>query len=184
MQDFTLYLSQIDPRKFSRKDSRFDLDCYADEWKTAWQSYETHILNAVPWLASDVADYALAGWRQDLRDALCIRKKPVAVEFSVADRAAALNVSNQILGRALTFQYEQVREFAWQESPTLNFADLKQSGAVRVPVLYLEELRFPSEGTIEHEVRFLDGAHLLITSASLTLNLSEYLAACEQAEKE
>ena len=178
MRDFTLYLNWIDSTRFSKEQSRFGLGKFADEWKAAWHAYEMHVVDATSLFGREVLrDYALADWRQDLRDALCIRKKPVSkIEFSVEERSAQLVVSNPVLNRDLRFQYNSVASFNWTESQNVVPLEKAPGNTVQMPVLYLEELRFPQVGWIEHEIVFLDGSRLLISAASLWLNLDDYLA--------
>lgn len=179
MKDFTLYLNFIDSNRFSKEQSRFGLALFKDEWKMAWQSYENHVSNAAAWLPIEVSEYALAGWRQDLREKLCIRKKPVtALEFSAIERAAVININNPVLGKDFVLRYEQIIDLSWRESEASEAADceLFSQEIVRdLPIIYVEELRFPKKGVIEHEILFLEGSRLLITAASLTLNLSHYM---------
>lgn len=178
MRDFTLYLNWIDPNRFSKEQSRFGLGKFADEWKAAWHAYKTHVYDATSLLGGDsLRDFALADWRQDLRDARCIRKKPVTkIKFCVVERLAEFVVGNPVLHRDLRFQYHSVTSFCWNESPKNNVPLERQAGdGVQIPVLYLEELRFPKVGAIEHEFFFLDGSRLLVSAASLRLNLKDYL---------
>lgn len=180
MKDFTLYLNSIDSTRFSKKQSRFGLDHFADEWKAAWQSYERHVLNAASWLPIGIAEYALAGWRQDLSNALCIRKKPItAMEFAGVERAALFKVKNPVLDRELVFRFNKVAEFSWMDnsasdSSVIGPIEERQEDVAPTLIIYVEELRFPEKGLIEHEIVFLDGSRLLIKATSLTLNLSDY----------
>jgi len=186
MRDFTLYLNWIDCTRFSKEQSRFGLDKFADEWRAAWHAYEMHVVDAASLLGREEShEYALANWRQNLSELLCIRRKPVTkIEFNVAESLAEIIVSNTDLYRDLKFQYSSVRSFIWTETwaeiwpeswiDDNPFENVPRD-AVELPILYLEELRFPQAGSIEHEIIFLDGSRLLISAASIKLNLADYL---------
>lgn len=172
MQDITLYLNFISAPSFSKRDSRYGLDCYADEWRAAWQAYEEHVLNAASWLPPSIVEYALADWRQDLSNVLCIRKRPVSdIKFSLVERSGFMCVRNSLLENEITFHYESVKKIVWEKSES----ESAEKEYIGPPVLYLEELRFPNKGMIEHEIRLLDGTSLLIAAAAVTLDLSSYL---------
>jgi hypothetical protein len=91
--------------------------------------------------------------------------------------AADIQIDNPALRRALRMRYTRVSGFRWDASPSpitraeMLYANERSENAV----LYVEELRVDGNGFIEHELRFLDGANLLISAGELSLNLQEYV---------
>lgn len=178
MRDFTLYLHEIDPTRFTSCDSRYGGLPYAEEWKRAWDDYATHIQEASTRFPVVLTDYASSLWRQDLRDSRCVRKKALdRIEFSAVTGFLDLRIQNDVTSKALTFRYMDVVELSWKASSyQLTLWDsLNDELGVELPVLMLEEIRFDADGIVEHELRLLGGSILLIRALKVSLDIHTYL---------
>lgn len=182
MRDFTLYLHDIDSTRFSASQSRYAQKSYGDEWRAAWLAYESHVNQASRVAEKQLREYALAGWRQDPRDPRCLRNKVAEVfaHFGI-NKTAEIKIRNEIINKSLVFKYENVRHFSWCGSGPCG-PDMALSGALVAAssgssvdlLLRCEEIRFGEDGLIEHEMRFLDGAVVILSADSCNLNLDWY----------
>jgi hypothetical protein len=179
MQDFTLYLHEIDPTRFGLALSRHKTHEFAVEWRSAWAAYYEHIQSAHSWVPKALSEFALSSWRQDLRDPRCIRKKELQdFCFQAVEGGLRVSIWNPILGRELTIVYADIQEFCWRKNQPDSQARIKGREVFydEPYVLSVEEMRFDTDKTIEHELRFICGTQAIIRAKSCSLNLSNYLA--------